>query len=72
MRGKSGCGAENVCVFTSCYSSCNSARRYAKTQSHEFIRSNTCSAKELLPIRDFDYASNTTILGKLQSLLWLG
>ena len=27
---------------------------YAKTQSHEFIHSNTCSAKELLPIiRDF-------------------
>ncbi len=30
------------------------SRRYAKMQSHEFIRSSTCSAKELLPIiKDF-------------------
>ncbi|WP_142694451.1 hypothetical protein [Campylobacter troglodytis] len=70
MRGKRGRGTgKKMSVFLLRYPYCPSARRDVKVKSHEFIHSNTCFAKELLPIiRDFADLENTTISGELQSL----
>ncbi|WP_427846082.1 hypothetical protein [Campylobacter troglodytis] len=39
VRGKNGAWSwkKDTCVFTSCYALVTASRRYAKTQSHEFI-----------------------------------
>ena len=63
VRGKRGRGAgKKTPVFLLRYPSCPFARRNAKMQSHEFIRSSTCSAKELLPvIKDFSKLKESEI-----------
>ncbi|TQR60264.1 transposase [Campylobacter troglodytis] len=52
MRGKRGRGAgKKTPVFLlRATRLVTASKRLVKTQSHEFIRSSTCSAKELLPI----------------------
>ncbi|TQR57290.1 hypothetical protein DMC01_08695 [Campylobacter troglodytis] len=65
MRGKRGCGAENTCVFTSCYTLVPLREGMLKRNGCVYTQIvKHCYAKELLPIiRDFTELNECEIYG---------